>query len=125
MSPANDAQVLQSLKKAFSSAIPTGSEIASRAIARAIAGHENDVAWIKGHFSELVEEIQIQAYEEYLIAEKSAGESAIVGVFSPLVSADANATQTLRAVADSVFLTSSTSASHRGDGLGLGRRSNS
>jgi hypothetical protein len=55
----------------------------------AIAGHENDAVWIKGHFSELVEEIR-----------KSAGESAIIGVSSPSMSADANATQTLRAVAD-------------------------
>jgi hypothetical protein len=100
MTPGSDEAVLRDLKRAFSAVIPTGSVIAARAIARAIAGHENDAAWIKGNFSQLVEEIQIAAYHEYVDAERSAGEAAIIRVFTPLVSVDTTAADTLRAVAN-------------------------
>jgi len=100
MTPGSDEAVLRDLKRAFSAAIPSGTVIAARAIARAIAGHENDAAWIKGNFSQLVEEIQIAAYHEYVDAERGAGEAAIIRVFTPLVDVDATAVDTLRAVAN-------------------------
>jgi hypothetical protein len=100
MTPSSDELVLATLRQAFRAAIPTGSVIAARAIASAIAGHEEDPAWIKGNFSRLVEDIQIAAYEEYLVAERTAGEAAIIQAFTPLVDANATATETLEAVAN-------------------------
>lgn len=81
------------LRAAFRRRIPTGNIIAARAVARALAGHDGDDAWIRQNFSDLVERVQVDAYEEYVAAEQLAGSRAIADVFLPLIGEQATAAQ--------------------------------
>lgn len=84
-------QVHEQLREAFRREIPGGGEIAKRAVSRALKGHETDSAWIKEHFSDLVENVQVDAYEEYLEAESAVGGKVLAGVFLPLAGKTATA----------------------------------
>lgn len=91
--PPSTEQAHALLRRAFQQRIPRGHEIAARAVAKALAGHENDSAWIKQNFSNLVEHVQIDAYEDYLAAEQVAGGRALADVFLPLIGQNATAQQ--------------------------------
>lgn len=64
----------------------------------ALHGHENDVEWIKTHFSELVESIQIGAYEAYLSAESEIGHETLRTAFSELVPPTAERNETIETI---------------------------
>lgn len=98
-----DEEVLELLKKAFQKRIPGGRDIATRAVAAALTDHATDVEWIKINFSNLVERVQINAYEEYLKAEKAAGREALEEVFLPLVPSNATVEDAIRVVSDRFF----------------------
>lgn len=86
-----DLQVLEALSKAFKSKIPSGARIIDRAIDGCLSGHENDTAWIKTHFSELIERTQAEGYADYLKAEAEAGAFAMRSAFTPLTGSPASA----------------------------------
>lgn len=86
---ATDKVVLTSLKAIFKSKIPKGRDIAERAVAHGLLGHENDPDWIKQNFSGLIEDVQVAAYNEYLEAEAVAGREALSRSFLPLAGKDA------------------------------------
>jgi hypothetical protein len=88
--PSNEI-VLERLNKAFQKTIPKGYVIANRAVSAALAENGHDVDWIKLNFSNLVESVQIAAYEEYLEQEQISGAQALSQVFEPLLDADATA----------------------------------
>jgi hypothetical protein len=83
--------VLAALSEAFKSRIPSGARIIDRAIDNCLAGHENDNAWIKEHFSDLIDRTQAEGYAEYLRAESEAGAFAMRATFTPLVGASGSA----------------------------------
>lgn len=76
--------VQSDLEKVFRKNIPTGGVIASLAVAKSIAGHEDNQAWIKANFSALVEEVQVNAYREYQSQEEAAWRLAVSDVLLPL-----------------------------------------
>jgi hypothetical protein len=80
-----DEEIKERLKEEFNRRITSGQAIATRAVARALAGRDNDAAWIKTNFSALVEQVQIDAYRDYLESEKDAGREAMAAVFVPMV----------------------------------------
>ena len=92
--PPNEV-VLERLKQVFRTAIPSGGDIARRAVTGALRPSNGDVEWIKANFSKLVESVQLDAYQEYLAAERSAGAKAIAEVMLPLVGANATAEQAI------------------------------
>ncbi len=98
MQKLSDKQVQERLRQAFKQRIPSGHDIAARAVAKALAGHENDVGWIKANFSKLVEKVQKDAYKEYLEAERDAGSEAIAEVFTPVIGANSKARDAIRLI---------------------------
>jgi hypothetical protein len=80
-----------SLKSAFNRTIPSGQSIARRAVDSVLAGHEHDAPWIKENFSQLVEDIQLRAFEEYVQAEQTSGSAALREVFLRLAGGTASA----------------------------------
>ena len=91
--PPSSEDVHELLRRAFQREIPTGNQIAATAVQKALWGHENDDTWIRQNFSDLIEHVQIDAYEEYLAAEQIAGSKALADVFLPLIGEHATATQ--------------------------------
>jgi hypothetical protein len=79
----SEKEVLDALKKSFS--IPGGLVIIKQAMRDVLVDRERDKEWIKLHFSELVERIQLRAYEHYLITERPAAAKAFREVFSKLL----------------------------------------
>ena len=91
--PPSTDQVHELLRRAFLRSIPSGNEIAARAVHNALADRVGDDAWIRQNFSNLVEHVQIDAYEEYRAAEQVAGSMALAEVFLPLIGEHADARQ--------------------------------
>jgi hypothetical protein len=58
---------------------------------KTLGEREEDKAWIKRHFSELVERVQLEAYREYLKTERRVGAEVLAEVFLPIVGKDAKA----------------------------------
>lgn len=54
-----EAEVLAALQRVFGENIPSGTDVAERAVAQSLEGHESDRPWIKERFSELVETVQV------------------------------------------------------------------
>ncbi len=77
-------EVHNRLRKLFKKRIPSGEMIARAAIERAISARREHPEWIKSNFSDLVESVQIDAYNDYLAAEQVAGSLAISKVFRGL-----------------------------------------
>jgi len=94
----SDEQVQKRLEQAFHAKIPSGHDIASSAVIKALAGHQRDSGWIKKNFSRLVEHVQVDAYEQYLEAEQRAGSEALAEVFVPLVGRRATARDAVRLI---------------------------
>jgi hypothetical protein len=91
--PPSTEQVHELLRKAFLKSIPSGNQIAATAVHKALADREADDEWVRQNFSNLVEHVQIDAYQEYLAAEKVAGSKALADVFLPLIGEHADARQ--------------------------------
>jgi EcoRII C terminal len=83
-----DEDILALLANAFRKRIAPGRKIATRAVAKGLLDRETDIEWIKQNFSTLVEEVQQDAYKEYLAAEKVAGSEAIAEVFLGLLKSE-------------------------------------
>ncbi|GGH10744.1 hypothetical protein GCM10011586_29200 [Silvibacterium dinghuense] len=77
----NQDELLEQLKSTFKASVPSGSIIAMQAIEAAIKG--KSPRWIKGNFSGLVQSIQSDAYDRYLVYEKKGWEKAFRKVFGP------------------------------------------
>lgn len=68
--------VLELLKQQFRNNMPSGLQVFSEAINAQLGQNRNNSDWIKSHFSELVESIQINAYNiykrrEYVVTSRS------------------------------------------------------
>lgn len=79
----DEKQVLEQMKQAFS--VPGGGEIISKAMHDVLGTKASDKKWMKSHFSKLVEEIQLKAYELYQNAERPAAAQAFRKAFSTLL----------------------------------------
>ena len=77
--------VFEHLREELRAGLPSGRQVCAQAIAAQLGSHAEDTAWIKRHFSELVESIQIAAYETYLAAERPAAINALRKVFGPML----------------------------------------
>jgi hypothetical protein len=91
--------VEKAIGDAFKKRIPSGREIAAKAVTEALRRHGKNPSWIKKNFSRLVEDIQVAAYEAYLKEERKAGTEALCSAFLPLVPKKGNPKATLRCVA--------------------------
>jgi hypothetical protein len=91
--PPSLEDVRDQLKRTFKRRIPPGSEIAAAAVLKAVAGHESDAAWIRQNVSNLVEQVQLDAYATYQAAEEVAGRRALADTFLPLIGEHATAAQ--------------------------------
>ena len=72
------------MRSAFRREIPSGKAIANDAVKRVLRNKKASPAWVKKNFSALVESIQADAYDQYLIAERKAWKKAFTAVFGPL-----------------------------------------
>jgi len=97
--PYDQGQVRERLKIVAGRFIPPGTTIARQALEEMIAGHENDREWIRSNFSELVELVQVAAYQVYLEYEAHAGGRAVEEVFAQLAGPQASAKEALGLVA--------------------------
>src|ERR1700754_963703 len=86
------------LVSAFQRRIPSGQRIIQRATEQALGDNSGDPNWIKANFSDLIERIQISAYDEYLKAEDAVGQEIMAEVFLPIISAARKADDALRLV---------------------------
>jgi len=74
---------LQQLKTVFNAEVPSGSTIALASIRDTLS--KKNSHWVKRNFSQLVQSIQIEAYERYLAYEKIGWQAAFTSVFGPLL----------------------------------------
>src|SRR5207248_2716058 len=81
--PSNET-VLQLLSVAFQKEIPSGDKVFQQALAEGLQGRDQDLEWIKANFSELVERVQVRAYEIYLESESRIGGLVLKTVFGLL-----------------------------------------
>jgi len=79
-----ELQTYEELRSAFRSEIPSGKAIANDAVKRALRNNKASAEWVKKNFSVLVESIQADAYERYLVAERKAWKKTFAAVFGPL-----------------------------------------
>lgn len=83
----------------FKEEIPSPSEIILRAIERKLIPPFDNPEYLKKNFSNLIEEIQKDAYRLYLEAEEQAGKNAIRQVLSPRISESSSANAVIEEVA--------------------------
>jgi hypothetical protein len=83
--PLSSQDVHDQLREAFRRNFPSGNQIATAAVNRALVGRNADAPWIRETFSDLVERVQVDAYAEYLTAQEAAGSRALSRVFLPLI----------------------------------------
>lgn len=91
--PLSPDEVHDQLREAFRRNFPSGNQIATAAVNRALFGRDGDDAWIRQNFSTLVENVQVDAYAEYLTAQETAGSRALARVFLPLIGENATPAQ--------------------------------
>ena len=80
--PKDQKETLEQLNNVFSTHVPNSRTIAQAVLDEALADHKS-TAWIKKHFSELVDTLQIRAYERYLLFEMETWRVAFATVFGP------------------------------------------
>jgi hypothetical protein len=80
--PENDKAILEQLNKIYSDQVPNSRTITREALVE-ILTNRRDNAWIKEHFSELVESLQVEAYQRYLKYESKTWRVAFASVFGP------------------------------------------
>jgi hypothetical protein len=81
----NEQEILSLLTQHFRKNLPTGNQICTEAIKNQLAKNKDNAAWIKSHFSELIESTQIKAYEIYQAKERYAASLAMREVFDKLL----------------------------------------
>jgi len=79
----NEEQVLAILKKSFR--VPSGNQIIADALRDVLGNRANDTEWIKSHFSKIVQDAQLVAYDLYLRVERPAAGKALRAALSPLL----------------------------------------
>lgn len=79
-----DEEVLAELKRLYKRDIVSSRGAVEPAVDEYLDGHQDDPEWIKSHFGELVEDIQVRAYEIYLESEQEAAGEALKAVFRDL-----------------------------------------
>lgn len=79
-----ERHTLEELKRVFKGEIPTGKAIATDAVKHALQSKKANARWVKKNFSALVENIQEDAYQRYLVAERKAWKKTFAAVFGPL-----------------------------------------
>ena len=87
----NENMVLASLKKNLHKILPKGQKVFEIAAKKELTGRENDIQWIKKNFSNLVENIQVTAYDVYKTEEKKSVAYAFRETLKPLLSKTADA----------------------------------
>jgi hypothetical protein len=73
------------------------------AVNKALSSHRENSVWVKQHFSELIESIQVDAYNFYLSAEKPAWKSAVVKAFGPLLHNDSSTEKALSVICEHFY----------------------
>jgi len=84
----------------FKETIPSPTSVIQKAIQSKVVPPYDSPAYIKAHFSQFVEELQLNAYNIYLEAEKSTGEAAIRKLLSERTSENASKSEVISAVGD-------------------------
>jgi hypothetical protein len=96
----SSGDVHKKLKSAFGRNILAGTTIARNAVDRALKDKASNREWIKSHFSEIVESVQLDAYQEYLRSEHAAGSVALQEVFAEVAGREATAEEVLKIVGE-------------------------
>jgi hypothetical protein len=91
----SSADVHALLKQGFARRIPSGGDIAQRAVAAFLSEHADNPEWIKANFSDLVERVQQEAYQQYLRAESAVGSKLLIDTFGALAGPNATGHQVL------------------------------
>lgn len=81
--------------------MPSGAQLASEAYIKCVGENHGNSAWLKNNFSDLVERVQITAYETYLQHEQQAGAGAFREVFLPMVGQNGTAEDLMEVIANS------------------------
>lgn len=84
MATDQELQTYEELRSVFRSEIPSGKDIANDAVKHVLRNKKASPEWVKKNFSALVESIQEDAYERYLLAERKAWKTTFATVFGPL-----------------------------------------
>ncbi|MEN6385599.1 MAG: type II restriction endonuclease [Phycisphaerales bacterium] len=84
----DETKFLALLKKEFKKNIPSGNIIFEEAIRENLGKNINNSEWIKTHFSELVESIQVRAYQIYLRHEKESVSKSFRQAFGSILNED-------------------------------------
>lgn len=84
----------------FKETILSPTEVIQEAIQSKVVPPHDSPEYIKGNFSQLVEELQVNAYNIYLEAEKSAGQSAIKKLLLERTTENADKSEVITAVGD-------------------------
>jgi len=92
------------LHRVFQERIPSTLAIAERAVGTVVAGHQQDVDWIKANFSALVEAVQAAACEEYLQAQQEAARGAFCDVLLPLAGENPTCSDFARLLGDNFYV---------------------
>ena len=93
-------RVESELQRAFQESLPSASAVAELAVRKCMDGHEDDAAWLKLNFSELVDAVQVAAVEEYLALQQSALRLAFTDVLVPLAGTAPTAGDMVNVLAD-------------------------
>ncbi len=97
----DEQTTLKDLKSTFS--VPSGLEICRAATLDSLSDHFEDAEWIKANFSNLVEEIQSDAYRRYLAKERPAAIKSFRLVLGQLLPEDANAEHLFKVLEDNFW----------------------
>jgi len=81
----NERQLLEIFRQKRNELLPSGPEIYTAAIDKELSDNCGNPAWIKSHFSQLVESTQITAYEIYKKEERSCVSQIMKEVFGKLL----------------------------------------
>lgn len=100
MSSDAELRVESDLQRLFQERLPSASVIAELAVRKAMDGHEEDPAWLKEHFSALVDEVQVAAVQEYVALQQTAVRLAFGDVLLPLAGQNATAGDLINVLAD-------------------------
>ena len=100
MASEDQQRVMSDLQRMFEERLPSASAIAEVAVRKCIDGHEDDAAWLKQNFSELVDAVQVAAVEEYLALQQTAMRIAFSDVLVPLAGANPTAGDMVNVLAD-------------------------
>lgn len=101
--PKVEPSVVEQLLINFRAEVPSGTQLVKQALKDYLGSNSENAEWIKKHFSELVEKVQIKAYEKYLQHEALAGGRAFREVFLPMAGKGASAADLMEVIANSFY----------------------